>query len=48
MTIVEAIKEVLGRDGQTLCDLMISHRVGVSIVKEYATYKIDSDYFSES
>jgi restriction system protein len=41
-------KNIVLIDGQTLCDLMITHRVGVSIVKEYATYKIDSDYFSES
>jgi restriction system protein len=35
-------------DGSLLCDLMINHGVGVSIVKNYSTYKVDSDYFSDN
>lgn len=32
-------------DGETLCDFMLTHGVGVSKVKPYYTYKIDTDYF---
>lgn len=34
-------------DGDTLCDLMLTHKVGVSIINSYATFKIDGDYFED-
>lgn len=34
-------------DGDTLCDLMLTHEVGVSIIHSYATFKIDGDYFED-
>ena len=33
-------------DGEMLCDLMITHGVGVQPVRNYSIYKLDSDYFS--
>jgi restriction system protein len=33
-------------DGDTLCDLMISHGVGIQTVERYSIYKVDNDYFS--
>jgi len=33
-------------DGDSLCELMIVHGVGVSNTRNYSTFKIDSDYFS--
>lgn len=41
-------KHIVLIDGKMLSDLMITYGVGVSIVKQYETYKIDSDYFAES
>ncbi len=41
-------KHIVLIDGQMLSDLMITYGVGVSIVKQYETYKIDSDYFAEN
>lgn len=35
-------------DGETLCDFMLTHGVGVSKVKPYYTYKIDMDYFEDN
>lgn len=33
-------------DGNTLCDLMIAHGLGVSLVQTYELRKVDQDYFS--
>ncbi|UYG05542.1 restriction endonuclease [Halomonas sp. LR3S48] len=38
-------KSIVLVDGHKLCELMITHRVGVSVLKEYLTFKVDSDYF---
>ncbi len=34
-------------DGQTLTDLMIAYDIGVSLKKNYAVKRIDSDYFTD-
>jgi restriction system protein len=35
-------------NGDMLCDLMLNHGVGISIVKEYSTFKVDTDYFKDN
>ncbi len=40
-------KSLILIDGDTLCDLMLTHKVGVSIIQSYATFKIDGDYFAD-
>lgn len=35
-------------NGDMLCDLMLNHGVGISTVKEYSTFKIDTDYFKDN
>lgn len=35
-------------DGSVLCDLMVTHGVGVSKLKTYTTFRVDSDYFSDN
>lgn len=40
-------KSIILIDGDKLCDLMIDHDVGVSIVRNYSTFKVDNDYFSD-
>lgn len=39
-------KNIILIGGEKLTELMVDYEVGVSIVKSFATYKIDSDYFS--
>ncbi len=40
-------KSIVLINGDRLCDLMITHGVGVSTLKSYSTYRIDSDYFAD-
>lgn len=38
-------KSIVLIDGDKLCDLMLTHGVGISIIRSYATFRVDSDYF---
>jgi len=40
-------KSIVLIDGDTLCDLMLTHGVGISTVKNYFTFRIDTDYFAD-
>lgn len=35
-------------DGRQLVDLMLKHRIGVTVVDTFFTYAVDSDYFNET
>ena len=41
------LKNLVLINGSRLCDLMLNHSVGVSIVKKYSTFKVDTDYFMD-
>lgn len=40
-------KSIVLIDGDALCDLMLTHGVGITTVKKYSTFKVDTDYFSD-
>ncbi|WP_408900098.1 restriction endonuclease [Photobacterium piscicola] len=40
-------KSIVLINGDELCDLMLTHDVGISTVKKYSTFRIDSDYFTD-
>ncbi|MCX9504836.1 restriction endonuclease, partial [Vibrio cholerae] len=40
-------KSIVLIDGDQLCELMVKHGVGVTNMKSYSTFKIDTDYFSD-
>ena len=40
-------KSIVLIDGDLLCDLMLTHGVGVTLVKSYATFRVDTDYFTD-
>jgi restriction system protein len=40
-------KSIVLINGEDLCDLLVTHGVGVSTLKNFSTYRIDTDYFSE-
>ncbi|HIF9272868.1 TPA: restriction endonuclease [Photobacterium damselae] len=40
-------KSIVLINGDELCDLMITHAVGISTVQKYSTFRIDSDYFTD-
>ncbi len=40
-------KNIVLIDGRTLCDLMLNHGVGITTIKNYVTFKVDIDYFSD-
>jgi restriction system protein len=41
------LKSLVLINGSMLCDLMLNHSVGISLVKTYSTFKVDSDYFMD-
>lgn len=40
-------KSIILIDGEQLCNLMLTHGVGITKVKSYSTLKIDTDYFTD-
>lgn len=40
-------KSIVLIDGDQLCDLMLTHGVGVATVRKYSTFKVDTDYFND-
>ncbi|MDC0612651.1 restriction endonuclease [Vibrio sp.] len=40
-------KSIVLIDGDRLCELMLTHGVGITTVKSYSTFKVDTDYFND-
>jgi len=41
-------KNIVLINGSMLCNLMLNHSVGISPVKTYTTFKVDTDYFKDN
>lgn len=40
-------KSIVLINGDLLCDLMLTHGVGITNIKSYSTFKVDTDYFMD-